>query len=76
MDRSRLTALTRMPVNRPLFSRVPWWKLLGAAGLMGVAATGVVATRQERARRAMTPDEIRSRLHERHRSASHRTTAP
>ena len=41
------------------------WKLLGLAGLAGVAATGVVIARDERKRRAYTPDEIRSRLHER-----------
>lgn len=42
-----------------------WWKLLGLAGLAGVAATGVVITRGERKRRAYTPDEIRARLRER-----------
>ncbi|HVL85539.1 MAG TPA: hypothetical protein VM367_14815 [Pseudonocardia sp.] len=42
-----------------------WWKLLGLAGLAGVAATGVVTVRAERRRRAYTPEEIRSRLHER-----------
>lgn len=41
------------------------WKLLGLAGLAGVAATGAVIARGERKRRAYTPDEIRSRLHER-----------
>jgi hypothetical protein len=41
------------------------WKLLGLAGLAGVAATGVVIARGERQRRAYSPDEIRSRLHER-----------
>lgn len=42
-----------------------WWKVLGLAGLAGVAATGAVAARAERRRRAYTPEEIRSRLHER-----------
>ncbi len=42
-----------------------WWKVLGLAGLAGVAATGVVTARAERRRRAYTPEEIRSRLHER-----------
>jgi hypothetical protein len=42
-----------------------WWKALGLAGIVGVAATGVVITRAERRRRAYTPDEIRTRLHER-----------
>jgi hypothetical protein len=39
------------------------------AGLAGVAATGVVVARGERARRAYTPDQVRARLHERARAA-------
>jgi len=42
-----------------------WWKLLGLAGVVGVAATGVVVARGERERRAYTPEEIRARLHAR-----------
>lgn len=42
------------------------WKLLGLAGLAGVAAGGAVLARNERQRRAYTPDDVRSRLHERH----------
>ena len=42
-----------------------WWKVAGLAGLAGVAATGAVLARQERRRRAYTPDEIRERLHAR-----------
>jgi hypothetical protein len=42
-----------------------WWKILGLAGVVGVAATGVVIAREERNRRAYTPDEIRERLHAR-----------
>ncbi|MDK3256512.1 hypothetical protein [Blastococcus capsensis] len=42
------------------------WKLLGLAGLAGVAATGTVLARNERQRRAYSPDDVRSRLHERH----------
>ncbi|WP_198942906.1 hypothetical protein [Actinophytocola xanthii] len=42
-----------------------WWKILGVAGLAGVAATGAVIARGERRRRAYTPDEIRERLHAR-----------
>lgn len=42
-----------------------WWKVLGVAGLAGVAATGAVIARSERKRRAYTPEEIRARLHER-----------
>jgi hypothetical protein len=38
------------------------WKLLGLAGLAGVAATGVIIARDERRRAAMTPDEVRARL--------------
>ncbi|GGS76848.1 hypothetical protein ACIBIZ_08320 [Nonomuraea spiralis] len=42
-----------------------WWKMLGLAGIAGVAATGVVIARAERRRRAYTPEEIRTRLRER-----------
>ncbi|HEY7484582.1 MAG TPA: hypothetical protein VH912_08990 [Streptosporangiaceae bacterium] len=42
-----------------------WWKVLGLAGFVGVAATGVVIVRAERRRRAYTPEEIRARLHKR-----------
>jgi hypothetical protein len=42
--------------------RVKWWKVLGVAGFVGVAATGVVIARAERQRRAYTPEEIRERL--------------
>jgi hypothetical protein len=42
-----------------------WWKVVGLAGLAGVAATGVVVARAERKRRAYTPDEVRERLHKR-----------
>jgi hypothetical protein len=42
------------------------WKLLGVAGLAGVAATGAVLVRNERQRRAYTPDDVRARLHERY----------
>lgn len=46
------------------------WKLLGLAGLAGVAATGAVLARNERQRRALTPDDVRARLHERHAAAA------
>jgi hypothetical protein len=39
-----------------------WWKVLGLAGVVGVAATGVIVARDERERRAYTPEEIRARL--------------
>jgi hypothetical protein len=42
-----------------------WWKVIGLAGLAGVVATGAVAVRAERERRAYPPEEIRKRLHER-----------
>ena len=42
-----------------------WWKVVGLAGLAGVAATGVAVARAERRRRAYTPEEIRARLHAR-----------
>ncbi|MEO3782826.1 hypothetical protein ABGB12_05845 [Actinocorallia sp. B10E7] len=48
-----------------MMKRMNWWKLLGLAGLAGVAATGAVIVRSERRRRAYTPEEIRQRLHER-----------
>jgi hypothetical protein len=41
------------------------WKLLGLAGIVGVAAGGVLVARDQRRRKAYTPDEIRARLHER-----------
>lgn len=44
--------------------RVPW-KLVGLAGVAGVAATGVVVARRRRAQRDYTPDELRERLHRR-----------
>jgi hypothetical protein len=42
------------------------WKLLGVAGLAGVAAGSAVLARNERQRRAYTPDDVRARLRERH----------
>ncbi|MFB9322668.1 hypothetical protein, partial [Cryptosporangium minutisporangium] len=42
-----------------------WWKVVGLAGLAGVAASGVAVARAERRRRAYSPDEIRARLHAR-----------
>ncbi|WBB54029.1 hypothetical protein [Verrucosispora sp. WMMD573] len=50
--------------------RMRWWKVLGLAGLAGVAASGVVIARAERRRRAYTPEEIRARLRDRHAEAS------
>lgn len=53
-------------------AKVAWWKWLGLAGLVGVAVTGAAVARQERVRRAYTPEEIRARLHERHAEAERR----
>ena len=44
--------------------RVPW-KLVGLAGVAGVAATGVVVARKKRAQQDYEPDELRDRLHRR-----------
>ena len=41
------------------------WKVLGVAGLAGVAATGVVVARDHRRRTQMSPEEVRDRLRER-----------
>jgi hypothetical protein len=43
-----------------------WWKVVGLASVVGVAATGVVIARAERRRRAYTPEEVRARLRARH----------
>ena len=52
--------------------RIPW-KLIGLAGLAGVAATGaVVVARRRRAQRDYAPDELRARLHQRLAEASRR----
>ena len=53
-----------------------WWKVLGVAGLVGVAATGVVVARAERRRRAYTPDEVRDRLRARLAEASPDPSGP
>lgn len=39
--------------------------MLGLAAFAGVVATGAVIIRDQRRRRAYTPDEIRERLHAR-----------
>jgi hypothetical protein len=44
--------------------RLPW-KMIGLAGLAGVAATGIVVARRRRAQRTYDPDELRARLHQR-----------
>ena len=42
-----------------------WQKVLGLAAFAGVAATGAVIIRDQRRRRAYTPDQVRGRLHAR-----------
>ena len=42
-----------------------WQKVLGLAAFAGVAATGAVIVRDQRRRRAYTPDQVRDRLHTR-----------
>jgi hypothetical protein len=44
---------------------VKLWKVLGIAGLAGVAATGAIMARDQRRRVQLEPGEIRSRLQER-----------
>jgi hypothetical protein len=46
---------------------VRWWKWLGVAGLIGVAAAGVVVVERRRRRtwNEYEPDELRRRLHDR-----------
>jgi hypothetical protein len=41
------------------------WKWIGLAGVAGVVAGGALVVRDQRKRRAYTPDEIRSRLQQR-----------
>jgi len=41
------------------------WKWIGLAGVVGVAAGGVLVARDQRRRTAYTPDDIRARLHQR-----------
>jgi hypothetical protein len=41
------------------------WKLIGLAGVAGVAATGAVVVRKRRAQHHYEPDELRERLHSR-----------
>jgi hypothetical protein len=58
--------LTGGPSKRSLAAAArPSWKLLGLAGMAGVAATGVVVARNRRAQRDVEPGELRERLHER-----------
>jgi len=51
--------------KKPDLGHLPWWKIIGLAGVAGVAATGVVIIRAERQRRSYTPEQVRARLHDR-----------
>lgn len=42
------------------------WKWIGLAGVVGVAASGVLVARDQRQRNSYTADDIRSRLHKRY----------
>ena len=41
------------------------WKILGLAGLAGVAASGAIIARDQRQRAQLSPEQVRDRLHER-----------
>jgi hypothetical protein len=41
------------------------WKWVGLAGAAGVVAGGALVVRDQRKRKAYTPDQIRTRLHQR-----------
>lgn len=41
------------------------WKWIGLAGVVGVAAGGVLVARDQTRRNSYTPDDIRARLHQR-----------
>jgi hypothetical protein len=60
-SRAKLTSFTGRNLRTV---RVPW-KLVGVAGLAGVAATGVVLARKRRAHHDYDPEELRERLHRR-----------
>jgi hypothetical protein len=42
------------------------WKWIGLAGVVGVAASGVLVGRDVRQRNSYTADDIRARLHQRY----------
>jgi hypothetical protein len=44
---------------------VKLWRVLGVAGLAGVAATGAIIARDQRRRAQLTPEQVREKLHER-----------
>jgi hypothetical protein len=44
---------------------VKLWRVLGVAGLAGVAATGAIIARDQRKRAQLTPEQVRDRLRQR-----------
>ena len=52
------------------------WKGLGLAAFVGVAATGAVIARDQRQRRAYTPDQVRDKLRARLDEASEDAAVP
>jgi len=44
---------------------VKLWKVLGLAGLAGVAASGAIIARDQRQRAQLSPEQVRDRLHDR-----------
>lgn len=52
------------------------WKVLGIAGLAGVAATGVIMARDQRRRVQLEPEEIRARLQQRLEQAESASPSP
>jgi hypothetical protein len=44
---------------------VKLWKVLGLAGVAGVAASGAIIARDQRQRAQLSPEQVRDRLHER-----------
>ena len=48
------------------------WKLLGLAGVAGVAATGVIIARDQRRRSDLPPEDVGARLHQRAAEAAER----
>ena len=42
------------------------WKALGLAGLAGVATTGVIIARNQRARSQLTPEQVRDAIIEKY----------
>ena len=50
-----------------------WWKVLGIAGIVGVAAAGTVAVRRRRKVGDYEPEEVRDRLRARLDAAEART---